>query len=179
MGLVRRIRTVDCLRPAAAPLPDHAENYGGPMNNLNNILIEGNLVQDPSLRSTPKGTPVCTLRLASNRYYKQDTGFEKETCFFDVETWAKLAEHCYNAGHKGQGIRVTGRLKQDRWIGKDGKSHSKVTIVAEHIAFKPNFNRGASGQGGVSGGESKDISEPAVRLESDCNAAQKAETIVF
>jgi single-strand DNA-binding protein len=113
------------------------------MNSLNNILIEGNLVQDPLLRSTPKGTPVCTFRLASNRYYKQDTGFEKETSFFDVETWAKLAEHCYNTGHKGQGIRVTGRLKQDRWIGQDGKTHSRVTIVAEHIAFKPNFSRNA------------------------------------
>jgi single-strand DNA-binding protein len=113
------------------------------MNSLNNILIEGNLVQDPLLRSTPKGTPVCTFRLASNRYYRQDTGFEQETNFFDVETWAKLAEHCYNNGHKGQGIRVTGRLKQDRWTGQDGKTYSRVTIVAEHIAFKPNFNRDA------------------------------------
>jgi single-strand DNA-binding protein len=113
------------------------------MNSLNTILIEGNLVQDPLLRSTPKGTPVCTLRLASNRYYKQDTGFGKETCFFDVETWAKLAEHCYNAGHKGQGIRVSGRLKQDRWKGQDGKTRSRVTIVAEHIAFKPDFSRDA------------------------------------
>jgi single-strand DNA-binding protein len=128
------------------------------MNNLNSILIEGNLVQDPSLRSTPKGTPVCTFRLASNRYYKQDIGFERETSFFDVETWAKLAEHCYNVGHKGQGIRVTGRLKQDRWLGKDGKTHSRVTIVAEHIAFKPDFRRSASGQGG----EAKGISEQIV-----------------
>lgn len=121
------------------------------MNNLNNILIEGNLIREPLLRSTSKGTPVCTLRLASNRYYKQDTGFEKETCFFEVETWAKLAEHCYNVGHKGRGIRITGRLKQDRWKGRDGKSRSRVTIVADHIAFKPEFNRaaGTSGQSGV------------------------------
>jgi single-strand DNA-binding protein len=111
------------------------------MNSLNNILLEGNLVKDPQLRSTPKGTPVCTLRLASNRYYKQDTGFEKETGFFEVETWSKLAEHCYNLAHKGQGVRVTGRLKQDRWTGQDGKLHSKVTIVAEHVSFKPEFNR--------------------------------------
>ncbi|MDR0998750.1 MAG: single-stranded DNA-binding protein, partial [Treponema sp.] len=37
------------------------------MNNLNSILIEGNLVRDPLLRSTPKGTQVCTFTLASNR----------------------------------------------------------------------------------------------------------------
>ncbi|MDR2246248.1 MAG: single-stranded DNA-binding protein [Treponema sp.] len=135
------------------------------MNSLNNILVEGNLVQDPLLRSTPKGTPVCTFRLASNRYYRQDTGFEKETNFFDVETWAKLAEHCYNSGHKGRGIRVTGRLKQDRWTDQDGKTHSRVTIVAEHIAFKPDFSRDA-GVSGPSGGPPEE-SEPEALPESD------------
>jgi single-strand DNA-binding protein len=111
------------------------------MNNLNSILIEGNLVRDPLLRSTPKGTSVCTLSLASNRFYKQDTGFEKEVSFFDVETWAKLAEACYNKGRKGRGIRVVGRLKQDRWNDAEGKQHSRVTIVAEHVEFRPEFRK--------------------------------------
>ncbi|MDR2070352.1 MAG: single-stranded DNA-binding protein [Treponema sp.] len=149
------------------------------MNSLNNILIEGNLVQDPLLRSTPKGTPVCTLRLASNRYYKQDTGFEKETCFFNVETWAKLAEHCSHVGHKGQGIRVTGRLKQDRWKGKDGKTHSRVTIIAEHIAFKPNFSQDDGASGAVRSGEPGGLSEQDVVSESEYADIQEAETIVF
>ncbi|MCL2880686.1 MAG: single-stranded DNA-binding protein [Treponema sp.] len=111
------------------------------MNNLNSILIEGNLVRDPLLRSTPKGTQVCTFTLASNRFYKQDTGLEKEVGFFDVETWAKLAENCYSLGHKGRGVRVVGRLKQDRWDGNDGKSHSKISIVAEHVEFRPDFKK--------------------------------------
>ena len=59
------------------------------MNNLNSILIEGNLVKDPLLRSTPKGTQVCTLRLASNRYYKLDSGYEREVTFVDVDAWAR------------------------------------------------------------------------------------------
>jgi len=111
------------------------------MNNLNSIIIEGNLTRDPLLRSTPKGTSVCTLSLASNRFYKQDSGFEKEVSFFDVETWAKLAEACYNKGKKGRGIRVVGRLKQDRWNGTDGKQHSKVSIIAEHVEFRPEFKK--------------------------------------
>ncbi|AEJ20177.1 single-stranded DNA-binding protein [Gracilinema caldarium] len=110
------------------------------MNNLNSILIEGNLVRDPLLRSTAKGTPVCTFSLASNRFYKQDTGFEKEVSFFDVETWSKLAENCYNLGHKGRGVRVVGRLKQERWQGTDGKPHAKIVIVAEHVEFRPEFS---------------------------------------
>jgi len=113
------------------------------MNNLNSILIEGNLVKDPVLRSTPKGTQVCTLRLASNRYYKQDTGFEREVSFFDVETWARLAEACYAKGKKGRGVRVVGRLKQDRWNSPDGKSQSKISIVAEHVEFRPEFKKDA------------------------------------
>jgi len=83
------------------------------------------------------------LSLASNRYYKQDSGFEKEVSFFDVETWAKLAEACYAKGRKGRGVRVVGRLKQDRWSGPDGKAHSRITIVAEHVEFRPEFKKEA------------------------------------
>jgi single-strand DNA-binding protein len=111
------------------------------MNNLNSILIEGNMVRDPQLRATPKGTSVCMFSLASNRFFKQDSGMEKEVSFFEVETWAKLAEACNNLGKKGRGVRVVGRLKQDRWTGNDGKPHSRVTIVAEHVEFRPEFRK--------------------------------------
>jgi single-strand DNA-binding protein len=111
------------------------------MNNLNSILIEGNLVRDPELRATPKGTSVCTFSLASNRFFKQDSGFEKEVSFFDVETWAKLAEICSNRGRKGRGVRVVGRLKQSRWTDAEGKARSRVAIVAEHVEFRPEFRK--------------------------------------
>jgi single-strand DNA-binding protein len=111
------------------------------VNNLNSILIEGNLVRDPIFKSTPKGTPVCTFSLASNRFYRQDSETEKEVSFFEVETWSKLAENCSNLGHKGRGVRVVGRLKQQRWNDTEGKPQSKVMIVAEHVEFKPVFNK--------------------------------------
>jgi len=107
------------------------------MNNLNSILIEGNMVKEPLFRTTPKGTPVCTFSLASNRFFKQESGLEKEVSFFEVETWAKLAETCNNLGKKGRGVRVVGRLKQDRWVGNDGKQKSRIAIVAEHVEFRP------------------------------------------
>jgi len=113
------------------------------MNNLNSILIEGNLVRDPLLRSTQKGTQVCNMTLASNRYFKQDSssGYEKEVSFFDVETWSKLAQACYERGKKGRGVRVVGRLKQSRWNDLEGKSRSKISIVAEHVEFRPEFKK--------------------------------------
>jgi single-strand DNA-binding protein len=114
------------------------------MNNLNSILIEGNLIRDPQYRTTSKGTPLCTFCLASNRYLRRDNGYEEEVAFFDVETWAKLADQCSNLGRKGRGVRVVGRLKQDRWTDNDGKPHSRVSIVAEHVEFRPEVKKEAA-----------------------------------
>lgn len=109
------------------------------MNALNSILIEGNVVRDPIIRETPRGSIVCNFSIASNRFYKQDDEFEQETSFFEVESWAKLAEACGKNCGKGRGVRVVGRLKQDRWTGTDGKNYSKVKVIAEHVEFKPQF----------------------------------------
>ncbi|MDR1618727.1 MAG: single-stranded DNA-binding protein [Treponema sp.] len=117
------------------------------MNNLNSVLIEGNLTRDPILTSTPKGTPHCSFTIALNRFYKHDAGLEKEVSFLEVESWAKLAKQCCNLGRKGRGIRVVGRLKQDRWDGQDGKPRSKVTIVAEHAEFRPEYRKGGTSEG--------------------------------
>ncbi|GMO44201.1 MAG: hypothetical protein Ta2B_24910 [Termitinemataceae bacterium] len=113
------------------------------MNNLNSILIEGNLVKDPDYRQTAKGTPLCTFSLASNRFFKQEENLEKEVSYFDVETWSKLAENCRTLGRKGRGVRVVGRLKQNRWNSTDGAAHSRITIVADHVEFRPDFKASA------------------------------------
>ena len=116
------------------------------MNNLNSIVIEGNLARDPVFRQTAKGTPLCTFSIASNRFFKQGEGIEKEVSFFDVETWSKVAQNVQNLGHKGRGVRVVGRLKQNRWNDGDGKARSRVSIVAEHVEFRPETSNPADRQ---------------------------------
>ena len=111
------------------------------MNNLNSILIEGNLVRDPELSYTPKGTAVCKFSVACNRAFKQDDQLQKEVSYFDVSTWTRLAEVCGEYLKKGRGVRVVGRLKQDRWSDADGKPHSRVLIIAEHVEFKPQLKK--------------------------------------
>ncbi|GAB6088708.1 single-stranded DNA-binding protein [Spirochaeta dissipatitropha] len=111
------------------------------MNSLNSILLEGNLTRDPVLKETPSGTPICEFSLASNRFYRIDDELQKEVSFFDIEAWAKNAERCRGVLEKGRGVRVVGRLKQNRWIAADGGNRSRVIIVAEHVEFKPQFNR--------------------------------------
>jgi len=111
------------------------------LNNLNSIIVEGNLVRDPVLRTIPNGTNVCSFAVASNRYYKQNEQTEKEVSFFEVEAWSKLAQTCGEILKKGRGVRVVGRLKQDRWEDAAGKTQTRIKIVAEHVEFKPVFKR--------------------------------------
>ena len=107
------------------------------MNNLNSILLEGNLCRDPELRYTPKGTPVCTLVVSSVRTYKCAGERHEEVSFIEATTFGKLATVCAEHLTKGRGVRVVGRIKQERWEDADGDARSKVVIVAEHVEFQP------------------------------------------
>jgi len=111
------------------------------MNNLNSILVEGNLVRDPELSYTTKGTAVCKFSVACNRFFKQEEEMQKEVSYFDVSTWARLAEVCGEYLKKGRGVRVVGRLRQDKWTDPEGKPRSRIEIVAEHVEFKPQFKK--------------------------------------
>ncbi len=119
------------------------------MNNLCTVLVEGNLTRDPELSYTPKGVACCKFSIAVNRRYKQGDEYVKEVSYFDIVAWTRLAEVCGEYLKKGRGVRVVGRLKQDRWE-KDGQPHSRINIVAEHCEFKD-----AKKEGGQTGEEVK------------------------
>ena len=108
------------------------------MNSLNSILLEGNLVRDPSTTSTSKGTTITSFTIAVDRFYRtaESEDYQKDVSFFDVETWSSLAERCADQLHKGRGVRVVGRLQQNRWTDAAGRPHSCVKIVAEHVEFR-------------------------------------------
>ena len=106
------------------------------MNSLNQIILEGNVVRTPQPKVTPNGTTVCTVTLAVNFKYKASQGtVMEEVSYFDVTAFGKLAERCSEWCPQGREIRVIGRIKQNRWKDEEGKSHSKVLIIAEHIEF--------------------------------------------
>jgi single-strand DNA-binding protein len=107
------------------------------MNSLNSILLEGNLVKDPASKILPSGQQVCDFVVATNRSYKQNDSYEKEVSYFDIEAWARLGASCAENLKKGRGVRVVGRLKQDRWFDPEGRQRTKVKVIAEHVEFKP------------------------------------------
>jgi single-strand DNA-binding protein len=106
------------------------------MNVLNLVLMEGRLTADPLVKTTEKGSVLCTFSLANNRYYKKGENTEKEVSFFDVEAWGKTAELCRDLSSKGMAVRVTGRLTQNRWDDAEGKTHSRIIIIADRVEFQ-------------------------------------------
>ena len=112
------------------------------MNQLNSIILEGNVVRDAVLLEPSEGFKVCKLSIAVNRFYKnKNDQAAEEVSFFDVECFGKSAEYCQKKAIKGRGVRVVGRLKQDSWKDNSGKSQSRVFVVAEHIEYKPVANK--------------------------------------
>ena len=160
------------------------------MNQLNSIILEGNVVRQAELSEPSKGFKVCKFPLAVNRFTKNSSGdsFE-EVSFFDVEAYGKMAEVCEKQSSKGRGVRVVGRLKQNRWKDNDGKNVSRVFIVAEHIEYKPKLVKPAdseSGDSNVSGNTStaeddseKNENETSKGTLTEASSVPEEETVVF
>ncbi len=106
------------------------------MNQLNSIILEGNVVKKAELSEPTSGFIVCKFPLAVNRKTKTPAGeFREEVSYFDVETYGQMAEKCSKYCDKGKGVRVVGRLKQSRWEENNVKK-SRVYVVAEHVEYK-------------------------------------------
>lgn len=106
------------------------------MVNFNKVILMGNLVRDPELRYVPSGTPVVNLRMAVNRYYKTQTGEDKEeTCFITVVVWGKQALPCSEHLTKGSALFVEGRLQSRSWETNDGQKRSVVEVIGSRVQF--------------------------------------------
>lgn len=102
----------------------------------NTVTLVGNTVADPTLRFTPSGAAVASFGLAVNRRWRnrQTDEWEEETSFFDVTTWAGLAENVAESIPKGTRVVVTGRLEQQSWETPAGEKRSKVVVIADEVA---------------------------------------------
>jgi single-strand DNA-binding protein len=92
---------------------------------MNNVEISGNLVRDPELKFTPKGTARCSFTIAQNI----GKGEAKRGHFFRCVAWKDTAEGIAEKWVKGKPIQVRGMLTQDQWTDKEGNKRSEVVIV--------------------------------------------------
>ena len=112
--------------------------------NINSVVLVGNLTRDPELRHTPSGTPVCSLRLAVNTRRKDETGqWIDKPNYFDVTVWGNQGERCAQYLSKGRPVAVDGRLEWREWETPEGNKRQAVEVVAESVQFLG--SRGDSG----------------------------------
>lgn len=106
------------------------------MASINSIILEGHLVRKAHFKTSERGTPICSFTIANSRFFTRNGILRQETSFFDVETWAELADTCAALGEKGVPVRIVGRIKQYRWKANDGSTRSAIRIIAEHVEFR-------------------------------------------
>jgi single-strand DNA-binding protein len=100
------------------------------MASLNKVMLIGNLVFNPEVRFTPKGTAVTDLRLAVNRNYTTDTGEKREeTAFIDVTLWGRQAEIAGQYLSKGRPVFIEGRLQMEEWQDKNSNRVRATTDI--------------------------------------------------
>ena len=101
------------------------------MDMINSLIIEGVVSGEPHL---VEKSDVLNFTVETTRYYKNRAGEDvEEKSQFKVVVYGRM---CKMPLKEGSGVRVVGRLKQNKWTDSEGASHSEVQIVAEHIEIR-------------------------------------------
>jgi single-strand DNA-binding protein len=117
------------------------------MASVNKVIVLGNLGRDPELRHTAGGKAVCTLRIATNEQWQDQSGERQErTEWHSVVVWGRQAENCNQYLKKGRTVYVEGRLQTRKWQDKDGNDRYTTEIVADRVQF---IGGGAAGGAGA------------------------------
>jgi single-strand DNA-binding protein len=104
--------------------------------NINRVVLTGNLTRDPELRNTNSGTPVCSLRIATNSRRKDASGtWVEKPNYFDVTVWGAQGENCAQYLSKGRPVAVDGRLDWREWQDQQGNKRQSIDIIADSVQF--------------------------------------------
>jgi single-strand DNA-binding protein len=101
---------------------------------FNRVILVGNLVADPELKTTTNGTNVTRFRIAVNRSFTR-AGEQPKTDFFDIIAWRQTAEFVSRYFTKGRPILVSGSLQNNNWTDNNNVKHYNVEVVADEVTF--------------------------------------------
>ena len=117
--------------------------------NINRVVLTGNLTKDPELRNTSGGTPVCSLRIASNTRRRDASGnWVDKPNYFDVTVWGAQGENCAQYLSKGRPVAVDGRLDWREWQDQSGNKRQSIDIIADSVQFLGSRDAGSGGENG-------------------------------
>lgn len=102
---------------------------------MNVAMIIGRLVADPELRYIPStGKAVATFSVAVDRGFKGADG-QKQTDFFNIVVWGKIAENCANYLAKGRLAGIKGQIQNRSYEDNNGVKKYITEIIADEVQF--------------------------------------------
>ena len=139
--------------------------------NLNKVIIVGNAVDAPEMRTTQSGQQVANLRVATNRMWKDTQGQrQKSSEFHSVVLWGRLAEIASQYLQKGSLVLIEGRLQTRSWEDSSGQKKYRTEIVAESMQLGP---RGTGGTAETSQPASDDSASVATSAEGAASGGKE------
>lgn len=102
---------------------------------LNTVILQGRLVADPELRTTPNGVATVSFRLAVERDFKDKSSGERQADFIHIVAWRQTAEFVSRFFTKGRMAIIEGRLQIREYTDKEGNKRSIAEVVADHVYF--------------------------------------------
>ena len=120
------------------------------MANLNKVMLIGRLGAAPELRTAPDKAAVATMRIATNRAWKDHASGERKeaTDWHSVVAFGSQAENCAKYLDKGRLVYVEGRLATRSWVDAEGKTRFRTEVRAGNIRFFDPPRRDGHGQNG-------------------------------
>jgi len=109
---------------------------------MNNVILTGNLGDDPKEFYTPDGVAIASFSLAF-RSGKDKTSWLRVSCY------QKVAEVALRCLHKGAKIAVNGVLDQQKWTDEHQNPKSGYRLIANQIEFIHTDGRGFNKEAGA------------------------------
>lgn len=101
------------------------------------LILIGNLGNDPELRHTAGGVAVASFNLAVSRSWTgQDGQRQDKTTWFRVSVWNKQAETVTQYLSKGRQVMVVGEIEEARvFTDKNGNPRASLEVKALQVKF--------------------------------------------
>lgn len=108
-------------------------------NGINRVTLLGNLGQDPVLRLTTSGRPVCNFTLATDETWTDAQGTtQKRTEWHRIVVWGKAAEACAKFLKKGSAVMIdNAKLRTRRWETESGEARYVTEVHTSAVQFLP------------------------------------------
>lgn len=102
---------------------------------MNKVQLSGRMGRDPEVRSTSSGGTITSASLATSNDYKNKSGqwVRKPPSWHNLVAFGPVGE-ALALFHKGDILRVEGKITYDEWTDKDGKKRTTTKIVCFEVA---------------------------------------------